>query len=213
MRQTFLLLILFSILFNCVKKDKTAKPIDYIPNNSELVLKTNNFEGLLTNLKNNHFANTINSTEYFELVQHKLKPLKHLNSENEIYISFFTSDSDSLEFTFATRFNDSLINKGTLKNFSVETLEFKSENIEKYFIENSTLYTFTQDSITVGSSDLSKLKELTNNDFEDNKIKTVLDTAADEASFSVFVNNRLFYKTLIPLDSIISSNFTNFMAR
>ena len=210
MKHFWLLLLVVILQVSCTAGSKTTSISNFIPIDAEVVIKTNNIEGLSSNLKNNDFLKKISSMKSYKNLESKLEPLSLLNTENEIIVSLSKISTDSIEFTFVTTNNDSLIDFSDKSDYKSETLDFKPKSIDKISWKEQTFYSIVRDSFFVVSSSLDKIKNLplTKKDYS-SKYELLSNT---NTSFSVFIDKKAFSEhPVFLLDSIKTSDFSDFM--
>lgn len=212
MKHSWLLLFLVFLHLSCTPDSKTISIVHFIPNDADLVIRTNNIEGLSSNLKNNDFLKKISSLHSYKDLERKLEPLTLLNTENELVISLSQVSSDSLEFTFATAYTDSILDFSNQADYKSETFTFQSKTIEKITWKDQTFYSTLQDSFLVASSSLSKIKKIPlqkNDRFTKHQL---ISNNNSTASFSIYLNKNTFAeRPVFLMDSLKMSAFSDFM--
>ena len=108
--KRLLFAISFFVIYSC-NNDKLnpSKLSDFIPQTSDLVLKINQASSFKTDWINNGFVQKFGASEIHKTVESQLKNLDLLQTDSPILIGF-ESEKDSLKYTIATKFNDSLFN-------------------------------------------------------------------------------------------------------
>ena len=204
------LLILF--VFNSCSRDSKVSNIDqFIPEDAEIVIKTSNIEGLISNLKNNDFLKKTKDLHINSSLEKKLTPLVLLNTSEEVLFSIIYDSNDSLEFTLATRYRDSLFNFFDKTDYVSETLKFDSKSFEKISWKGHTFYSMVRDSFLLASSNLEILKNLPSGKKRNTSVEEAFKTANSQASFSTYINHKkMTGQNTFLLDSVPMSNFSNY---
>ena len=208
--KNYWLLILLSFVLACENDSANSDITNYIPENSSIIIKSNNIQGVLSNLKNNHFVSIIEDEKSVEDLKIKLQPLAYLNSENEVLVSIVKNKNDSTEFSLATRFKDSLFNFSSVKNFTSETIKANKLEIEKLTIENQIFYTSVKDSLLLASTSKEVLESLHTRKPVESESKKLLNSVNENSSLSILINSDNKWDSLKILDSVSYSTFTNY---
>ncbi|HZW62547.1 MAG TPA: DUF3352 domain-containing protein [Flavobacteriaceae bacterium] len=204
------LLLCIILLYSCTETSKQADSTTYIPEKASLTLKSNNLNGIQRNLKNNDFISKIASTSLANTLSRKLIPLENIHTENEVVLSLVIETKDSLEFSLATPYNDSILSFKNSKNITRETLTYADKKIDKIQLENQVFFTAIKDSIFIVSSSEDILKNLLDKKPETNEVNTLLKTSDEQASFSLLINskNQPFPHVKL-MDSVALATFTH----
>lgn len=212
MKYFFSILILTSTLLSCTNNNRSSSElIDYIPENTSIVIKANNIEGLKSSLNNNSLINKLDLYSQIKDLKQKLEPLNYLKTDNELLATFNRDDNDSLEFAVITHYKSNIFTLDSVKNKVVETIKDKETTITKTTIENQTIYSTILDSIFIASNTKSLLKK-TNNSI-DLELKKVYNTSDDNKTVSILINSskannfpKIFNNK--NLDTLSFSNYT-----
>lgn len=211
MKNYWLPLLILFVLNSCSRDSKLSNIDQFIPEDAEIVIKTSNIEGLISNLKNNDFLKKTNSLYFSSSLEKKLRPLALLNTSEEVLFSITSNSNDSIEFTMATRYRDSLFNFSDKTDYVSETLKFDSKSLEKISWEGHTFYSMVIDSFLLASSNMEKLKNFKSAKNKNNTTKEAFKTANSQASFSTYINNKkITGQSTFLLDSVPISNFSNY---
>lgn len=148
-----LALVLVVLLWGCDQSaSKKGDLINFVPQNSELVLKISNFETLQSDIKNSalisEFSKT-NATTYFTET-HNL--FTYLNPKSESFLCLSTRNDSITDYTFIAQQDSTLFNTDSIQNRSVETLKFDDISLQRIIIDNKTSYSATKDSVFIASS-------------------------------------------------------------
>ncbi len=202
------LFILF--IFSCQTSSKKNKSEDFIFNNADYVLTINNLENFKSNSTNNHFIEQLSNTTTFKDVVKKLDFLNQLKSNQPIYINLYKDTKDSLQYSFATKVNDSIFNIDSLK-LKREPLKLKGITAEKITANKTLLYVAKQGDILVGATNDLHLEALFASKTKNNSIKKIIATQNNDASFSVFINKKNSLQHVFKNKNIPFKNFTNYL--
>lgn len=198
MRKFWLLIPFILMMIGCENDtNRSSNLILWVPENASIIVKTKSIEGLKSIFKNNSLLNEILEYEAISSVQTKLRFLNHLNTSDNILMSFGKSAKDSLQIALITTYHKDLFNLDSVANRTVETYLLDDLTIAKTTLENTVIYSTVKDSIYFASND----QTLTESAFKDNKINdenlvTIYKTASSDKSVSILVNN--LQKKLLP---------------
>ena len=212
MKNIWNYLILIILIGSCNPSNKKQNLIDYINDDASVILKINNLGSLKSNLKNNTFLDEISSTTSYANLSEKLALLNYLNTENDIFISLFKDEKDSIQYSIVTKLTKNLFNIDSLPNHSVETLKYKNKTITKSQIDNKTLYSIIKDSIFIGATNQDLLNEILESKRVDSNLETLLNSASSSNQLSILINKKhdKSLKSLFINDTITAS-FTNYI--
>ncbi|MBC3757853.1 PQQ-binding-like beta-propeller repeat protein [Hyunsoonleella sp. SJ7] len=189
-----LLLILVCSCSN--SKTKRTQLIDFIPEDSEIVLKTSNLENLKSALQNNGFVQTFSKTETYGTTEKQLENLSYLNPTGDILVCF-SKENDSTQYTLISKYTSDIFSSDSLKNYSEETLKFKNKTIVKSELNGNTFYSTVIDSTFL----LSSSKTIIDRSFEGNGRVSKL------ANFNDVVDVDETFSSLIKADSSLLKSF------
>jgi len=211
MKNYWLPLLILFLLNSCSTDSKLSNIDQFIPQDAEIVIKTSNIEGLISNLRNNDFLKKTHGLNFNSSLEKKLEPLALLNTSEEVLFSITSDSNDSLEFTLATRYRDSLFNFSDKTDYVSETLKFDSNSIEKISWKGHTFYSIVKDSFLLASSNVERLKNFQSAKNRNTSAEEAFKTANSQASFSTYINNKkLSSQSTFILDSVPISDFTDY---
>lgn len=165
MKKFFVSLIILSICFSCNNSRGNKTSItQLIPDSTSIVLKINTLETFKSDFKNSAFIKELSSTQVFKNFNASIENLEKFNTSNELLMCF-SSSGDSLNYTFITKYHDSLLQ---------ESDSFK-------------LYNTILDSIFVASNSNSIITNLTVQ--ANTNINTFSKALNANKSFSLLLNN------------------------
>ncbi|WP_397363542.1 ribonuclease HII [Olleya sp. R77988] len=198
------------LIFSCQSSSKKTTIEDFIYNESDFILSINNLENFKSNTSNNHFIAQLTKTDSYKNVTEKLSFLSQIKSNQHLYINLFKDSKDSLQYSFATKINDSIFTLDSIKT-KQETLKLKGFNAKKITNNNQTIFVTKTGSIIFGSSSKAHLEDLFNSKPINISTKKIIATQDREASFSVFANKQNNFKQLFKNEAIASKKFTEFL--
>ncbi|RFN58735.1 hypothetical protein [Marixanthomonas ophiurae] len=148
-----LALVCIVLLWGCDQSvTKKEELIDFVPQNSDLVLKIANFETLQSDLKNSALISEFSKTKAITYFTEAHTLFKHLNPKSESFLSISKRNDSITDYTFIARQDSSLFNIDSIQNRSVETLKLDDISLQRINIENKTAYSAIQDSVFIASS-------------------------------------------------------------
>lgn len=117
MRNTIYVFCFIFILVSCTKTSNKSKKLShYIPENTAIAIKTNSFETLESDLKNNDFLNELSSSNLLDIIKIEIKKFDSINLKNDLFICI----SPNNKYSFITKLsadinlNDSILNDANL---------------------------------------------------------------------------------------------------
>lgn len=201
MKKICLYAILILVVFGCETSNKKSDIIDYLNNDAALIIKTKNVASLNGNLNNNAFLKKLNKTKSFTSLEDKIALIKYFNTEDNLYISVFKDNRDSLQYTIITKLKKNLFNIDSLPNHSIETLKFQNKTITKSTVYSQELFSMVIDSTFIGAT----TKELLNSSIEGSSIhpqlESLLQSSGTDNQLSILINKKF--------DTAIKSFFIN----
>ena len=188
MKKKFVSLIIISICFSCnnPKRNKTSIT-QLIPKSTSVVLKINTLETFKSDIKNSAFLKGISSTQFYKNFNTTLTNLESFNTKNDLLVCFNKS-GDSLNYTFITKYHDSLLQKD----------------------ESFKLFNTIVDSIFVASNTKSIITNIRTQ--EDNGFNTLSNALSSDKSFSILLNNSSSNSFGKGVFNILNANFANTIA-
>ncbi len=156
--KTSLIIIFTSLLFSCEPASKESKDLtDFIPENTLVVFKIEDFETLKSDLSNSSLVSKFDTkspyTFFYETsIFNYLKP----NSSSLICVS----NKVNPVYTFIGRPNKNLFNTDSIPNLSAEKTTYKEQSFQKVLINEQVIYTLLKDSIFVATNSEQNIKNL-----------------------------------------------------
>ena len=207
----FCVSLLLIILASCsAHNGKNSKPIDFIPENTEIIVTTKNLEGLKSSFENNVLLQNLSKAACIDHLKDRLKPLSFINASNDVLICLSNeNDIDNTDYTFISKYDKSLFKTDSLKDYIEETLKYKSHTITKSTIGESEFYSTILDSIFV----LSSSKTIVNNAFENrgytnSDFEKLYNVSSKNENISLlFKSGNSFLSSFTPIDSFEFPSF------
>lgn len=206
--------LLILVVFSCSKtRSSKNNIIDFVPENTSLIIKTSNFESLKNSLTNNDFLEKLSDDEAYKKLESKLESLKHIHPKGNVLVCLSKNNIDSLEYTIITPFNESVFKTDSIKNYTEETLSYENKTITKSTLNTHSFYGAVVDSTFI----ISSSKDIISNAFiiknENIELKKMFSTTTDNKTISIITNpNNTFIKSFFINDSLQPNTFTNYIA-
>lgn len=227
-----ILAILFILLLNCKNEKATSSSIlSYIPQNTAVVIKINDFDLFQSELKNNNFLKEYQKTKQYTEHSNKIELLSHLKPNDESVLCFVEVGKENFDFFFKTKTTATLLDFNDFKNKTIEELTYENAKFTKLTSNDQTIYSYNLDGNTFLSSsqllieNLIRIKELPATDetllklyntANNNKSATLLfNTKYSNNLIGYFLNNKEILKLSdfsewISLDAIVAQNELRF---
>ncbi|WP_104735876.1 ribonuclease HII [Hanstruepera ponticola] len=205
--------IIITLFFGCDSSTKKTKIIDYLNDEASTIIKIKNVGSLNGNINNNPFLQQLETSISYQKLSQKLDVLQYFETEDDIYISLFKDNQDSLQFSIITKLKANLFNIDSLPNHSIETLKYQSKTITKTSVENTVLFSIIKDSVFIGATN----KDLLNNTIESPKIhpqlESLINSSNDENQLSVLINKKKDsdVRSLFINPDITTKNLTDYL--
>ncbi|WP_303319095.1 ribonuclease HII [Flavivirga abyssicola] len=205
-----LLLILF---FSCSNTKKSRSELfAFIPENTSIVLKTSNIEGLKSSVNNSDFLQKISETNSYKNLENTLNYLSYLKPTSDILICFSKDLKDSLQYSIITKHHQQLFKTDSLTNYVEEALSYKNKTITKSSLNNNIFYSTIIDSIFFASSSKSIVDATFSNSIVDTELEKIYNITSDDKTVSAILKpNSTFLKSFFIEDSISLKTFTNYI--
>ncbi|NMH89762.1 ribonuclease HII [Flavivirga sp. Y03] len=205
--------LLLILLFNCSNTQKSpSKLIDFVPNNTSMVLKTSNLESLKSSINNSDFLQKFSKTHSYKNLENTLDHLAYLKPVNDILICFSKNSKDSLQYSIITKYHQQLFETDSLPNYVEETLSYKNKKITRSTLNNNTFYSAIADSIFFASSSKSAVDDFFTSKTKDPELEKIYNITGDDKTFSAIIApDNTFLKSFFIEDSISFKTFTNYI--
>lgn len=195
-------LIVIFFLFACSgDKDRVGSLLEFIPENTFAIIKSNAVETLGSDIKNNDFLSKFSTTSTYKFVSDEIHFLEWLKPKSEVLFAFSTEADSSGSYTLITRQHPQLFSLDSLRDKKVETLQFSDFSIQKITLNEKEVYTAAADSVFLLASSQKNLEKiLVNHKKNDKKItdktlEKIYATGSAEGT-TVFINGKNFSKNI-----------------
>lgn len=206
MKKLLLPLLVLFILGCSSEKEKAGVLIHYLPDDPALVIRSNSFSTLSSDLKNNSFLSVFSKLPVYDFFESNLEFSSHLNANSEVLISV-SSPNDSTHFvTLLTRQHPELFQLDSLTDKTVETLSYDDIILQKITLNNKVFYTSIIDSVFIAGNSQKNVESILKR--QTSKQKHIFDDEFERAyntlgtqDFSMLINGKTFkntYKSLLP---------------
>lgn len=149
----FCFALLITLLFSCSNTSTNKyKLTDFVPENTDVIIKTSNLESLKSSINNSDFLQHLTKTQSYTILQSQLEGLSLLKPNGAVLICFSKDNNDSLQYTLITKYHESLFVTDSLQNYVEESLVYKNKNITKSTLNLHTFYSTVIDSTFFTSS-------------------------------------------------------------
>ncbi len=201
MPQRLLSTLLILFIFACSPSKSTEYPLlAYVPDDASLVIKINNLNTFLSELKNNQFLGEIAKEKSIEKLSQAFGMLSKVESDTTALVALFEDDSTHIVFITHAIQPDSITGDSII---SVKKPTPSSTS------ENDQFHTLTLNGIKLFSTSKNLIDRFKNNDLPNGRESTLDElykTASTDKSASFFINTR---KSSQLLPDILSSSETS----
>lgn len=144
-----ILLLIIAISCDDISQQSSSL-VDYIPRDSQIVIKINDLEGAVSKLRDNDFIKKNKNLEFFEY----FKSLSVLDKKNQAkgLLCFSPLGKNDFEYTYISKLTPSLIQKDSLSAKKVETINYSGHTIYKVTSNDQTFFATKKDSVLIASS-------------------------------------------------------------
>jgi len=159
--KKILFLFLSVIFLSCSgKKDRTAHLLEFVPEQTFAIAKSNNLQMFRSDLQNSNFLKQFSKTEPFTFVSDKVVFLEHLNPVSEVLLFFSEKNDSTYHHTLTTRYHSALFETDSIAGISIEEIGNELFSIKKVSIENQSAYMAVADEVFILSSSLESLESV-----------------------------------------------------
>jgi len=195
----------------CSKKQETEfSIIDYIPNDSETIILTNNLHTFIESLNNNSFLKGSEFALKTELSK-QLKFTQFLNFKSETSINLSNISSKPIVYSIITKKDSGLVRLDSIQNKSVETLKEQGIEIQRIVIEDSKFFLYETKSTSIISNSKSKILDIAKNQnlLKSEAFKSAFN-ASDPNKTSIILRNSAFSESSAFFDNFNFPGFKHF---
>lgn len=220
MKSQVLIALIVLFVFGCANDKKTSTPLlNYIPENTSILIKINNMESFKNRLQENDFLSEIKTSNIYKSVSKKIKHLDYLNPKSESILAFSELGKGNFEFIFAADESPNLFEIDSLQIKVIESTTYEGQNFDTSQIDESVFYSIKTDQKIIISSSQVLLENLVRN-LGKSKISSVLKrlyTTTNKARpASIFLNlnkgNGALLHFLKDNSKISASDFSDWVA-
>ncbi len=164
MKSKILILGFLFLIFGCQEEKKTTSSLlEFIPENTSLIIKINSFDSFKESIQNNDFFKRFKSSKTYKDIAEAVGNLNYIRPQTSSLLAFSKSTEGKWGYTLVTTFAPDLINLDSIKNKTIESLAQGQEEINRYTIDGSVFFASRfEDKIAISSSQ-SVLKDLLRN--------------------------------------------------
>lgn len=160
--MVFALSLLF--LLGCeVEKKSSSSLLDYIPENSAVIIKINDLDKFKNVLEENDFLEQFEKSGISESITDKTKDLKYISCNSESVIAFSELGKDQFEFVFVAQNFPKLINVESESNKIIESIIYEGQTIENYTVNNSAFFAIKIEGKFILSSSQALIEKIVQN--------------------------------------------------
>ena len=207
------LTLLLLITLSCTNTNKKrTNLIDYIPENSTVVIKARNIESLQNSISNNELIQEFSKSKAYNALENKFDNLNVLKSNTPILICFSQTKKKTLDYTIITKHHDSLFITDSLAHYKKEILPFKKRSILKSTLNKNIFYSTVIDSVFIASSSKTTVENAFNEISLNEELQRIY-KSTNNANLSVIINSdTTLLNSVFIEDSLQLKTFTNYLA-
>lgn len=185
----FILFFTFiAFLSSCDSNDDHSTLLDFVPEDTSILINSNSFENLSLAIEHNTLLNEASNYKQLKSFEKQLQVLKHYKFESEFLICLSKINPDSLNFTFLSKINKDILPLDSLSNDSSNTISLKNRSITKTTINGKTLFSKIIDSVFIASNVLSIVEQAESKNNLDPELEAIYNTSNKEKSLSIIMN-------------------------
>jgi len=190
------LILLFLIVFclwSCEKQTKrTGNLFDYIPQNTENILKIADLESAKSDLAGSYLFEQLERPVFYNFLKDRKTFVSHLKPKGESVICFQKTNDSIQHFTFITKAHPLVFVVDSISNSTSEKSDYKGYQIQRSTVEDFSIFNSTIDSVFVASSSEILLKEIIDHKTEsDPEFKKVFSLKTKNELVTIFQPNHL----------------------
>lgn len=200
MKKLLLLLLVLFILGCSSEKEKAGVLIHYLPDDPTLVIRSNSFLTLSSDLKNNSFLSVFSKLPVYGFFEINLDFSTHLNPEGEVLIGVSSQNDSTYVVTLVTRQHAGLFQPDSLANKIVETISYDNISLQKVTLDDAVFYTSITDSVFIAGNSQTAVEAILKR--RKSRAKHTLDPEFQRAyntlgtqDLSLLINGKTFNKT------------------
>lgn len=151
MKRAFLILILIIVGCNS-ESTKQSNLVSFIPSNSAVIIKINDFQRFKSDLRNSDLIKEFSHTSVYLNTEKSLSLLEDFDPYKETLLTFTEVGKNNIEYTFITKNAVAMFNIDSTTVKKAESRKYENEIIKSYSIKNKKLFTTVIDSVFLVSS-------------------------------------------------------------
>ncbi|MBP1838107.1 hypothetical protein [Formosa algae] len=215
MRALFLAII-FSVFFISCDTNTTTHQnlIEFVPEHTSTLIKTNNLEDLKSSLTNNDLVQEFKTAPFYKSLDDVFKNTKDFKPKQEVLFCFSKDHTDSSQVTLITKYSADFFQFDSINKPKQEQIKFKNTTITKTELSTKNLYSVIIDSIFIGSTSKSIIENSLNTKPVNPELEKIYNTTASEKTFAVILDSETIEESSMFLssDSIPLQHFTKYLA-
>uniref|UniRef100_UPI004048BC11 ribonuclease HII n=1 Tax=Mariniflexile sp. TaxID=1979402 RepID=UPI004048BC11 len=206
--------LLLLVVFSCSNTQiERTNLIDYVPENTSIIIKTSNLEDLKSSISNSDFLDRFSKTNAYKSLESKLNNLALLKPNGDVLICFSADATDSLQYAIITKKTRHLFKTDSLKNYIEETLKYENQTLTKSTFNNNTFYSTVIDSTFIAASSKDVLDTVLSHSNMNDELVKIYNATSNDKTFSVIIKaDTPFIKSFFVGESLNLKAFTSYMA-
>ncbi|AUS04277.1 ribonuclease HII [Pseudotamlana carrageenivorans] len=210
----FCIPLFFTILLSCTNANtKRSELLDFAPENTAVIIKTQELNRVKSGITNNDFLNKISKTTAFTGLEQQLENISYLKPQGETLICLSKDNLDSLHYSVITKYHKALFTTDSIPSYFEESLAYKKKTITKSTINDATFYSAVIDSTFFASSSKALVEAVFENAPKDEGLIKIYRTTAQDKTLSLIIKpESTFLKSLFIQDSIPFNDFSEYLA-
>lgn len=206
MKKLLLPLLVLFILSCSPEKEKAGVLTHYLPDDPALVIRSNSFSTLSSDLKNNSFLSVFSNLPVYSFFENSLDFSTHLNPEGEVLIGVSSQNDSTYVVTLVTRQHANLFQLDSLANKIVETISHEAISLQKVTLDDAVFYTSITDSVFIAGNSQAAVEAILKRRYS--RTKHTLSPEFERAystlgtqDLSLLINGKTFnntFKNLLP---------------
>ncbi|HSP39922.1 MAG TPA: hypothetical protein VLN46_00715, partial [Gillisia sp.] len=165
MKNLLVALLLTAFLISCkADKDEESTVVDLIPANSLYIIDTGNIGDFLQQTDSIRIFNTYSSI-FTQDIKEQLRALTVFSKQEAAIIAISKDDKENLNYVFIAKEHPGDIQTDSVKNRSVETLTYEDYVIQKYVIEENTIFKGEKQGVFIASNSRQQLEEILKSEY------------------------------------------------
>ncbi|MFH4969482.1 ribonuclease HII [Gaetbulibacter sp. M240] len=209
----FSALFLIVFLVGCSNSNETRTGlVDYIPENSFLIVESPNAAQFRSGLKNNDFIRKLSKSESYNILETQLNFLSLLQTDAPFLICLSNDNSDSIAYTLITKYKVGSFRTDSLPNYSEETFEYGNKSITKSTYEDQVYYSAVSDSILVASTSQKIIESVFDRYQVDPELQKLYKATDKQKTSLIFDLKSERIDRLFVSDSLYPNRFSDYFA-